>query len=224
MGTKYYIICSFYRSGTNFLKSLMRGVPCGLPNEHLRHLFKATGDNAINDIETLYDKGLKGGVWGGMFYWLNYTPAMKKLKEISGFGEDTDDFEVLNNIFPGVKFIYLYRLNKVKQAISFIKHQQCKDPSGYKYDASRIKTVISEIVKADAHWMIFFQKYNIVPHFLTYESLCKNKVKAISNILDFLEIQFVSDISLEDHINNIRVTDRQYDAINEEWYQRFLNI
>ena len=231
MDTKYYMICAQPRTGTHFLTSLMSSIRVGNPSESLYYLLAEHKKTYIDNIETLYDRGLKDGVWGATVHWHTYTPGVEKLKEISGFGKDTDDFEVLNHIFPGVKFIYFYRLNKIKQAISRMKANQSKlyaysdsekKKIEYKYSREGIIRNMVKISRTDAHWMNFFEKYNIVPHFLTYESLCENKVKSISDILDFLGIQFIFDISLEDHLNNIRSPQRQYDAINEEWYQKFL--
>lgn len=195
----------------------------GDPGESFLHLRQTDSKSEyyIDSMETLYRNGAKGDVWGAVVHWKDYMGGMEYLKKKPGL-EDINDFEVLNHLFPGVKFIYLYRLNKVKQAISWVKVKQSKRHEGYRYDELDIERTIVRMCQDDACWMNLFERYNITPHFLTYESLCENKVGTISNILDFLGIQFVSNTSLENHLNNIKLPVRQYDATNEEWYRKFL--
>ena len=144
--------------------------------------------------------------------------------------KDADDLEVLNNLFPGVKFIYLYRLDKIKQAISFVKmHQTHSHPIAEgkgewvpKYTPEDIQQAILGYAQREAKWQKFFTEYNITPHFVTYESLCEDKVAVMSGILDFLGIELSQNISLAERISEIRLTRRLWDDVNESWYERFM--
>lgn len=228
---KYYMVCCQPRSGTHLLRRLMMSVDAGAPWEHF--LFLPIEDNKnskyIDSVETLYRRGVKNGVWGAAVHWQDYMPGMERLKKISGL-EDAKDFEILNNLFPGIKFIYLYRLNKVKQAISLIKayqsgmytfSNQAKD-FNFRYSKEEIERAILKLSKQEAKWLDFFEKYAVVPHFLSYESLCEDKAKTIGGILDFLDIKFEADESLEEHISKISLHRQQYDDISAEWYRHIV--
>lgn len=139
-----------------------------------------------------------------------------------------NDFEILNDLFPGLKFIYLYRLNKIKQAISWKKARQSGQyiyedagQSNLEYSSQSIRNIISKLLAYEAGWMNFFEDNNITPHVLTYESLCDAKVKTIADILKFLEINI--DVPLADALDQIEIPLQQYDDINREWYKRYLS-
>ena len=228
---KYYIVCCQPRSGTHLLRRLMMGVDAGTPWEHFVFLSIEDTKNSkyIDSVETLYKRGVKNGVWGVSVHRVIYMRGMERLKKISGL-EDVEDFEVLNTLFPGIKFIYLYRLNKVKQAISLIKAYQSKmytfsesaKDFNFKYSKEEIEKTILKLSKWEAEWLDFFEKYNVVPHFLSYESLCENKAKTIGGILDFLDIKFEADESLEECISKISLHRQQYDDTSAEWYRRIV--
>ena len=87
-----------------------------------------------------------------------------------------------------------------------------------------MKKGILAYAKGDAKWQEFFKTYNILPHLLTYESLCENKVKAVEDILEIIGFVYKSRISLADAIDQFDLPRQQYDAISEEWYRKFLKI
>ena len=228
---KYYMVCCQPRSGTHLLRRLMRGVDAGAPWEHFVFLPIKDNKNSkyIDSVETLYKRGMKNNVWGAAVHWQDYMPGMERLKKISGL-EDVENFEVLNALFPGIKFIYLYRLNKVKQAISLVKARQsgmytfsdqAKDFK-FRYSKEDIEKAILKFSKWEAEWLDFFEKSEVVPHFLSYEFLCEDKAKSIGGILDFLDIKFEADVSLKEYISKISLHRQQYDDISVEWYRNIV--
>ena len=207
------------------------GVDAGAPAEHFLDLSieDSHKDRYIDSVETLYRRGMKNGVWGVAVHRTAYRHGMERLKKISGL-EEAEDFEVLNTLFPGIKFIYLHRLNKVKQAISFIKacqsrmftfSEQTKD-FNFRYSKKEIERAIFKLSTWEAEWLDFFEEYEIAPHFLCYESLCEEKAKAIGGILDFLDIRFEADESLEARISKISLHRQQYDDTSAEWYRNIV--
>ena len=228
---KYYIIFSQPRSGTHLLRAYLRGLKVGNPAEIFYELTEdLKKDERQITIEKIYKYGKlgkNGKIWGATFFHKHYIPAMKQIRQLKNLG-DMSDFEILNNLFPSLKFIYLYRLNKVKQAISWEKAGQSgqyvyedKVQSNSKYNPDSIRNIIFKLVKDEAGWMNFFEDNNITPHILTYESLCNAKVKTIADILKFLEVNI--DVSLTDALDQIETPVQQYDAINKEWYKRYLS-
>ena len=206
------------------------GVGAGIPRESFWGLcVEEEHKKYVDSIETLYKRGMRNDIWGVSVHWQDYTPGMERLKKISEL-KDAENFKVLNDLFPGIKFIYLYRLNKIKHAISLIKAYQSgmytfSDQAtdfNFKYSKVEIEKAILKLSKWEAKWLDFFEKYAVVPHFLSYESLCEDKAKTIGGILDFLDIKFEADESLEERIAKISLHRQQYDDISAEWYRNIV--
>ena len=229
----FYITFTHERSGTHFLISLLSNSGIGAPGHNICRVAagykKANPSDSINDLEKLYADGRRNNIWGGFLHWYQFAEGVKGLRKLAGLKENTDSYEVLNTVFPGVKFIYLYRLHKIKQAISLTKRKQSdfwnselEKPFDYQYASSEVISNLFEILRDDSKILDFFQRYNIKPHYLTYESLCQNTVEQIENIIKFLGVQLPGNITIEECIHNARLPTRQYNAHSEEWYQRFL--
>ena len=216
----FYIVSSQQRSGTKLFKSLMNLAGVGNPLEFFLNLSNPNKESHlyIGDLDTMYQKGTLGGVWGSIVHQKDYKNGIKNIKKHLGIS-DISDFDLLNRVFPDVKFIYLYRINKVKQAISWVKIKSANT----EYNRDDISRVLLRITQDDARWMNFFSENKIDPHFLTYESLSENKVDSISSVLDFLKCDF-SDMELfkQSILEDSGITKSEYDQVNEEWYQRFL--
>ena len=123
---------------------------------------------------------------------------------------------MLNRLFPGVKFIYLYRRNKMQQAISLVKANQSQFVRG------DIEQAILHYAIWEARCREFFNKYNITPLFITYESLRDDKVKVISKVLDFLEIDPKESRSLKEQIRDVKLSPRLWNHVNEAWYRKMV--
>ena len=227
----YYITFSHERSGTHLLISLLRHVGIGLPGHNISFITdeykKAYPSESINYLEELYAMGRRNNIWGSFLHWYQFTEGIKGLRSLAGLEKNTDSYDVLNTVFPGVKFIYLYRLHKIKQAISLTKkkqstfwHHELEKPFDYTYASTEIISNLFEILGDDSKILDFFQRYHIRPHYITYESLCENKVEQVENIIKFLGVQLPRNI--EECINNSRLPTRQYNTHSEKWYQRFL--
>ena len=224
---KYYIIYSMPRSGTRLLKSLLMQQNCGTPSENLNpiEIRKFEAMPPTKRLSNFYNLGTQGGVFGITIHThhLMDRGGINFLKELSGT-ELEDSFELLRRLFPCAKHIYLYRRNKVKQAISWLKAERTgafskndKESMVGEYSSEDISDQIKRISRSDAVWLDFFEKYNIHPFTLTYEELCRDKKQMISNILDFLEVD-------RDNIclNPDLLPERLYNTTSEEWYQRYL--
>ena len=223
---KSYIIYSMPRSGTRLLKSLLMQQNCGTPSENLNpiEIEKFEVMPRQKRLPYFYELGTQGGIFGITIhtYHLMNQKGIDFLKELSGTQQE-DPFELLRRLFPCAKHLYLYRRNKLKQAISWLKAERTgafsknKDSMVGEYSSGDISENIKRISRFDAIWLGFFEKYDIHPFTLTYEELCRNKKRMISNILDFLEVDRDNI-----HINPDMLPARLYNTTSEEWYQRYL--
>ena len=228
---KYYLICSQPRSGTQLLRRLLTSVGAGNPIELYYELFKHSRGKSlqIDSLESIYEVCTQNDVWGAVAHYLYFLDGMKELQRMSG-SQNLSGYPLLNSLFPDIKFIYLYRIDKIKRAISWIKAEQSKhflcheldDFDGHTYSEEDISERIVTLARGETRWLHFFNKYNIVPYYLTYESLCEDKAKAIEGVLDFLNFEFLSDDTLAEFISRIKLSVQQYDATNVEWYRQYM--
>ena len=214
MNTKYYIICSEPRCGLTLLRSILKQLKVGNPIEF---------DDSYS-MDDLSEEATVHGICGIAMRLRDFRKIRKKLSM-----EKADDFEMLMSLFPNARFIRLYRRCKVKQAISWIKASRAQQFTYQKekvevgpYSEMEIKKFILELSIMESRWAEFFNKNNITPYFLSYESLCENKVTVAAGILDFLKVEFKSFSALEPIIHEAKLPIQQYDVTNEDWYQRFM--
>lgn len=229
---KSYIICSQPRSGTHLLRSLLKGLCVGNPIELLGYLHTTDPDSNfyLKDLDSIYKTCSEGDICGATFHWNQFINGMNRLRKLTG-EQDQSDFELLNDIFPNLHFIHLYRMNKIKQAISLVKAKQSRpyriagriEEWSPEYQPRWIRQAIVDYAAWEVGWQEFFAKHNIIPHFVTYEFLCEDKVNSISNLLDFLGIEHQkNNISLAEQISGIKLSPRLWNRVNESWYEKFM--
>lgn len=216
---KYYCIATTPRSGTHFLMGLLKNQGAGNPKEYLYQMVHGTKIRSILSMDELHELGAIDDYFGIAIHPLHIEQGVSILKKWLGITNATD-FEVLNAAFPGIKFIYLYRLNKIKQAISVVK--ALRDGRWFggnnfgNYSRLEITNAISSTCKQESYWLDFFIENKITPHFVTYEELCIDPEKHIKTICDFLDLN-KSVINIDD----ASLPEIQYDKTNEDWYQRY---
>lgn len=198
---------------------LLKQQKCGSPIEHFYHL-KVGG--RILTLESFYEKGLLNNVFGTAIHQIHYQSGMQRLKELSGM-VGQDDFEVLNALCPGIQFIYLYRHDKIKQAVSLKKSMRSghflfkENPEFGKYSEKDITQALALLCKSESRWFNFFTHYKIKPYYISYEELCSDTIGSIRGILDFLQLD-----SSNIQVNSDTLPKSQYDETSENWYKKYL--
>ena len=218
---KYYIICAQPRGGTTLLRRLLvQQKNCGNPLELFNHL---TLEGRIPTLDKFYEDGTLGDVCGATVHRHHWEKGIKNLKKLSGIPGDTDDLHVLNTLLPDLHFIYYYRQNKVKQAVSFLKMKRSRrlsreSPEFREYSENKITDFLRYLCRCEAQWLSFFEQYGVRPHVLTYEDLCLDMETSVCGILEFLKLD-----SSRIKIDEKHLPKRGYDEISEDWYQRYIN-
>lgn len=211
---KYYIVCSQERSGTHFLANSLAEGNAGFASEKFSEV------RLKNDINFLYDS-IGDNICGASLLASYCEDHLDFIRKNLGYENITDNYELLMDLYPNAKFIYLHRRNKIKQAISWCKleitrNQSLKDGPDVDvsdYDYSKIQHNIKRCVLGDAFWLDFFEKYNIRAYFVTYELLCRDYLKELSGVLDFLGMPPLKE-SPTLHF------EQMYNDISEIWYQK----
>ena len=210
-----YFICSTPRSGTGLLRSILNQYSLGNPIEVHKELIRCQVG-----LSEFYEKCKTNGVQGATLHYLHFGSTLKHLGKLFDVDVKGNWHGVLEQLFPNPKFIYVYRRNVVKQAISYLKAQRTghwreKDiiPDFGEYNSDEIQRCCLSINVSNALWEQFFEEYRIDPYFITYEDIVKNKDKVAWDIANFLDVRKLSEKTLEK---------RQYDVTSEEWYFKFI--
>jgi trehalose 2-sulfotransferase len=230
---KSYFICFSVRSGSSLLCQLLVDTQlAGKPQEHFYH--GISPDNPKGDeipdyqsfiTQTLMENTTPNGVFGtkiGGGVWHDFVP---RIQSIEGMANKPLDV-ALKELFPNLRYIWLTRRNKVRQAVSHwmaIQSGRWHSPDAisnplpeYNYDA--IDYLLQEIVIREAVWADYFSQYHITPHVIVYEDYIQDLEGTTRNILDFLDIEIPAKFHVP--LPQFRKTAND---LTEDWVQRYRN-
>lgn len=229
--SKSYFICFTVRSGSTVLCELLaRTNIAGKPQEPFYH--NVVPDNLQGDIIPDYaayieqlktDTSTANGVFGakiGGGYWYDFARRVRAIDESS-----TQPLkQILEQHFPDLRYIWLTRRNKVRQAVShwmaiqsgrWESYNEISNPNPeYKFES--IDYLVQELVIREAVWAEYFTQHQIVPHMIVYEDFVQQKEATIRGIFDFLEIDLPASYTLPDSMHKPTAN-----ALSEEWVQRY---
>jgi trehalose 2-sulfotransferase len=134
-------------------------------------------------------------------------------------------YKLLGSYFPNPRFVYLYRRDRLRQAISLLKATQTRNfrlipgvteaPSLLpEYDYDRILLYLGIGDYCHLHWEEFFRSTGIVPYRISYEDFVRDFSTTVSGLFEFLGVRDVAVITPRLH--------RQADQLSEEFLARFL--
>jgi LPS sulfotransferase NodH len=156
-------------------------------------------------------------------YWRNFIDLLQR----AGRNRKPTEIEILEQSFPGLRFVFITRRDKVRQGISWLKflqgsawHWEAEEPQiieNLEYQPEIIKEFITQTAIHEAAWFAFFHQHNIKPYIVVYEDLVKTYEKTAKEILKFLGIQFPENLVFDK-----RRFKQQADDLSDEWVQRFL--
>ena len=161
------------------------------------------------------------------------TMQYRQLEHVSSFvkrfigQESKDTFAGLNILFPNAKWIYLYRHDKVKQAVSLAKvkltQEYVRFPTYEKrevgplvYEEEAITKQLRNLSAQDSFWLTYFQRHEIAPFFVSYEELLENKLLTSMKIFEFLEHK-PDKLQMNPDFLPIPL----YDTVSQEWYDKY---
>jgi LPS sulfotransferase NodH len=206
-----YAICTEERSGSNLLCHHLESTGVlGRPFELFKYAaavarLRQAGAAGLEDH--LKPATTANGVYGFKLFSGHFD-----------FIAGTDWLERL----PGLRFVYLERLDLLGQAISLVKAAQTgsyrasvKPMAEPSYDRAAIAFALQRLALAQARWKIFFATNELRPLFLTYEEVCDDPPAAVRAIAGGLGVDVAGIAS---SAQKMRV---QRDAVSDEWRERY---
>lgn len=230
--SRTYFICSSPRSGSSLLASGIgaTGV-AGIPREWFS--FDTFAEEVIQcrelnlrDQRAYLSKVIEqgatpNGVFGAKVHASHTLNLLAKL-------EDHNDqafsslYQALETTFPDVRFIYLSRGDKVKQAVSFYRalitgqwartYRRGSEPF---FDQYGIKRCLAMLQEADAYWEGFFSAHSLLPLRLTYETLAERYEECVRESLEYLGLPPPDVIAPP-------VPKKQADELSLAWEREFI--
>lgn len=204
-----YIICASQRTGSTLVANTLKSMCIGKPDEFFNIWFSSDLETLpLNEyISKIKDTQTCNGIFGLKVHYCQIEQY--NLHELPSY-------------FPNAKYIWLYRRNKLRQAISLWKAMctQCwhsteinKKPPQYNY--SQICNLVVKMTREIECWENFFASHNIKPLEVVYENLDKNYKDTVYKILDFLGV--------EEKLIPPPLLEKQSDKITEFWVKKFMN-
>jgi LPS sulfotransferase NodH len=232
-----YLVCATHRSGSNLLcQALWHTDLCGRPQEFFsptraekiaaEHELTADPgeDYAAYVAELIEGRASPNGVFGGKMMWAHLAPFVAAL---GNEGEGTE--AVLARVFPALRYLWVRRGDKLRQAISMWKAKQTKvynslqageragDGPAAEFDFAEIRKCKERFEREDEAWGEFFRSSGIEPVEVVYEEFAANYEAGVASILAEFGIATPDGFAVKS-----LTYQKLADATNEEWRERYL--
>lgn len=131
----------------------------------------------------------------------------------------------LDGMFPNVRYVWITRRDKVRQAVSLVKARQSRQWmvmsqqerfEAADYNFHLIEDALRQIVYEECAWEEYFTNAGITPLTVIYEDLVRNYDSTVRRLLDDLDIEFSREFVFPPPRLH-----RQADVVSEEWVQRY---
>jgi trehalose 2-sulfotransferase len=233
-----YAVCTIPRSGSNLLTDGLRATRrAGVPKQFFLPKFEARyGAQHRLDPAADYAGYVRGivdakttsnEVFGFKLMSWYLDDFLARLRETRAFRDTgTGDLDLLQNIFPRLRFVHIFRSHKLRQALSTARALQTglwkvqkgktilREPE---FDAELIEQSLREAERQEEIWHSFFERIGVDPFEVEYEKLCEDYEPTIRAVLNFLQISLPRRVRI-----GPPVTIRQADEISRAWEERFL--
>lgn len=172
-------------------------------------------------------------IWSRTLWYYMRDEFVEVTRDLGGLLPEMLDIDIIRHVFHDMKFIYLYRKDKLRQVISLIKANQSeqwmlhpnslKSDIEYTFEFDYIKERIEFFTKVDREWVEWFDRRRIEYLPIEYEVLEKNPKDILAVTMGYLgNDSDIDEQAMHFHTNDApHATKRQSDSITEEWVKRF---
>jgi trehalose 2-sulfotransferase len=162
------------------------------------------------------------GVFGTKIMWPYMAGLVDGLTTVPGERETAAPDELLAGTFPGLRYVWLRRMDKVRQAVSLwraLQTQTWRGGSGAQptavYSRAAIAHLTTRLADHDASWGAFFAHHGLRPLELVYEEYVDDVPGAVAEVLKHLGLPPIRIGNPEPPMR------RQADAISDEWAEAY---
>jgi len=233
---KTLLIAFTMSCGSNFLCEHLRANGIGDPVEYLQYPFGVANRQFYDDLgvdygdftgflDALIENKSVNDIFSVKIAWDHKNAFLDAIKKIDSSIDSLEDF------FPGARWLFLRRHDKVAQAISLWKAQKTgvwvaknssmpvKEKPEYKF--SEILDSLMHILVEDLFWERYFYERKIDPLTLYYEDYVQNVKNAVLMVARYLGVSEQLRLSEPNDIASVDAIVKQRDSYSEEIYRRF---
>ena len=233
---KTLLIAFTMRCGSNFLCEHLRANGIGDPVEYLQYPFGVANRQFYDDLgvdygdftgflDALIENKSVNDIFSVKIAWDHKNAFLDAIKKIDSSIDSLEDF------FPGARWLFLRRHDKVAQAISLWKAQKTgvwvaknssmpvKEKPEYKF--FEILDSLMHILVEDLFWERYFYERKIDPLTLYYEDYEQNVKNAVLMVARYLGVSEQLRLSEPNDIASVDAIVKQRDSYSEEIYRRF---
>lgn len=242
--TVTYVICTNPRSGSHLLCDGFTSTSlAGRPREWFNSVGEesrrtrwgvakspdATYTAYLNEVRVR--STTRNGVSGFTLHFYQFVELAKKLADLEGF-EGLTTGETMTKAFPSLKYLWLTRRDKARQAISYLLAMKTGD--WWITDGSKLGKNEDTIEESDFHpqaaarleeslaqndlaWQSYFESNNISPLMVYYENLAADYRGTVVRVLNWLEVPNADAASVRPSRLKQQSTTR-----NEDWLKRYM--
>jgi len=226
-----FFVCSTPRTGSTMLGNLLAdtglvgraGEYFGQPfrREVVPGLSRRRFDDYLVDC-TQHARGT--GTLGIKLHWDQVEVFLYLLRLRRGL-RGLSDRQVIEAVFPAPRFVWVTREDTLAQAVSWWKAMASgkwtdgrpvrSEPS---FDFDGIAGRIRGIEEHTAAWRRWFEQNEIEPLRLAYEELAADPPGTARRVLVFVGVDMPAGLTVDPR------TQRQADAVNEDWIRRYREL
>lgn len=233
---KTLLIAFTMRCGSNFLCEHLRANGIGNPLEYFQYPFGVANRQFYDDLgvdygdftgflDALIENKSVNDIFSVKIAWDHKNAFLDAIKKIDSSIDSLEDF------FPGARWLFLRRHDKVAQAISLWKAQKTgvwvaknssmpvKEKPEYKF--FEILDSLMHILVEDLFWERYFYERKIDPLTLYYEDYEQNVKNAVLMVARYLGVSEQLRLSEPNDIASVDAIVKQRDSYSEEIYRRF---
>jgi LPS sulfotransferase NodH len=167
------------------------------------------------------------GVFTAKLHWYQFAWLIAQVDiAVPGRPPSTDS---IADLFPGLRFVYLTRNDRCRQAMSYYIATQSQrwfeqDPTAprltddpdWQPDMQQVRFLDDAVTRHETAWETVLGVTECPVHQLSYEDLAEDRQSCLVEVLTFLEVENAVDVALP--APNIV---RQSDASSDVWVERY---
>ena len=202
-----YLVCSVQRAGSWLLCHALQDTGVlGIPAEYFHRgdeqVWRARWKTATEDgfLSVLRERpATANGVWGSKMMWNYFPDALARLRAWPrlAVGPGASDPEVLAAAFPGLRYVWLRRDDKLRQAISWWRadatgqyalaggEQPAPPPP---FDPDAIGRLLRYAEACEAGWRGWFTAHSIAPFEIVYEDMTGDLATIVGELAAYLDV------------------------------------
>jgi trehalose 2-sulfotransferase len=210
------VICSLPRSGSTLLSSALEETGyAGRPDEYFGRKESGYADKWSLPKEYTLRSFLRKMTAGSMtpngvsavkIHLHDFMHVIQRAREESG--ETLSERDLLEACFPGPRYIFIHRKDKIRQAISFLRaldslqwqrlHTEpvSKRMAVLNIDIKRVAPMAQMFREQETEWRRFFLRNNLTAHDVIYEDLADDYYGTVLSALEYLGVTPVTDVRL----------------------------